>query len=57
MDTMLEYGFTAINGTEWSDSDVDVYNTLTEKIKSTPSERMRDERNRFFRIASGMIRA
>ena len=53
----LEYGFVAMNGAKWTDNNVDIYNRLTEKIESTPSEALLDERNRFFRIASGMIRA
>lgn len=49
----MEYGFVALNGKSWTNNNVDIYNKLSAQIELEPNnERLKDERHRFFLIAS-----
>ena len=49
----MEYGFIGLNGVKWINAHVDVYNNLSAQIEQFPNnERLKDERHRFFVLAS-----
>lgn len=49
----MKYGFIALNGTIWTNNNVDIYNKLSVQIELDPNnERLKDERHKFFVLAS-----